>query len=293
MDIKNLTTFIHVAELRSFTKAAELLGYSQSTVSFQIRQLEQELGVQLLERINHTVSVTEEGGHFLKAAHEITGLLRDFHSEVQSETISGHVRLATSDSLCHVALRNVFPQLHRQYPGITLEIIPAGTEEMFRLLNQNQVDLLYTLDSHIYDTAYEVLHEQQIDAHFISGKTHPIAGESSISLSRLMEESFLLTEKGMSYRRIMDEQLARRSLEIKPTLTTGNTSLICDLVASGTGLSFLPDFVVREHDRHDNIIQLNVGNLGIEVWSQLIRRKDKWMNRAMEKVAEALCNYRI
>ena len=58
MDIKNISTFIQVTELCSFTKAAENLGYSQSTVSFQIRQLEQELGVKLLERINHTVSLT-------------------------------------------------------------------------------------------------------------------------------------------------------------------------------------------------------------------------------------------
>lgn len=56
MDIKNLVTFIHVAELRSFTKAGDKLGYSQSTVSFQIRQLENELGVPLFERINRTVT---------------------------------------------------------------------------------------------------------------------------------------------------------------------------------------------------------------------------------------------
>ena len=59
MDIKNLTTFIHVAELGSFTKAAEVLGFSQSTVSFQIKQLENELDAQLFERINRTVSLTE------------------------------------------------------------------------------------------------------------------------------------------------------------------------------------------------------------------------------------------
>lgn len=61
MDIKNLVTFIHVAELRSFTKAGDKLGYSQSTVSFQIRQLENELGVPLFERINRTVTLTEQG----------------------------------------------------------------------------------------------------------------------------------------------------------------------------------------------------------------------------------------
>ena len=61
MDMKNINTFIYTAELGSFTKAAELLGYSQSTVSFQIRQLEEELGTVLFERINRTVTLTDRG----------------------------------------------------------------------------------------------------------------------------------------------------------------------------------------------------------------------------------------
>ena len=71
MDLKNLTTFIHVAELNSFTKAAAVLGYSQSTVSFQIRQLETELNAQLFERINHTVALTEKGREVLDYAQRI------------------------------------------------------------------------------------------------------------------------------------------------------------------------------------------------------------------------------
>ena len=61
MDIKNLNTFIHVAELGSFSKAGERLGYSQPTVSVQIRQLEEELGAQLFDRVGHAVRLTEKG----------------------------------------------------------------------------------------------------------------------------------------------------------------------------------------------------------------------------------------
>ena len=61
MDLRNLNTFIQTAELNSFTRAAEKLGYSQPTISFQIKQLELVLGVQLFERIGHTVSLTQKG----------------------------------------------------------------------------------------------------------------------------------------------------------------------------------------------------------------------------------------
>ena len=74
MEIRNLKTFIQVAELGSFTRAAQKLGYSQSTVSFQIRQLELELDTQLFERINHTVALTERGREVLLYAHQIIKL---------------------------------------------------------------------------------------------------------------------------------------------------------------------------------------------------------------------------
>lgn len=71
MEIRNLESFIQVAELGSFTKAAESLGYTQSSVSTQIRQLEKELGIPLFERINHRVRLTEKGKEILNLTHEL------------------------------------------------------------------------------------------------------------------------------------------------------------------------------------------------------------------------------
>ena len=78
MELRNLISFIHVAELGSFTKAAERLGYSQSTISFQIKQLEDELGCLLFERINHTITLTEKGRELVSYAHQVRALTEDF-----------------------------------------------------------------------------------------------------------------------------------------------------------------------------------------------------------------------
>lgn len=83
MDIKNLNTFILVAEMNSFSKAAVKLGYSQSTVSFQIKQLEQEFNSQLFERINHTVALTEKGREVLEYAHQISKLTKELKESIQ------------------------------------------------------------------------------------------------------------------------------------------------------------------------------------------------------------------
>ena len=145
MDTKNLTTFIYVAELRSFTKAADRLGYSQSTVSFQIKQLETELACQLFERINHTVQLTEKGREVLEYAHQINRMTRELKDSMKEETASGYIRLAMADSLCTSLLSRDFLHFRELYPNIALKIIAAGTEEMFRLMNHNEADAILTL----------------------------------------------------------------------------------------------------------------------------------------------------
>ncbi|MBQ7102864.1 MAG: LysR family transcriptional regulator [Anaerotignum sp.] len=289
MDIKNLITFIHVAELRSFTKAGDKLGYSQSTVSFQIRQLENELGVPLFERINRTVTLTSHGSRLLQSAYKINELLQTFEHETAQETeIRGRVRLAMADSLCNEVIRRIFPELHKKYPGITLECISAGTQEMFRLLNQNEADLVYTLDSHIYDTNFAILQESRISMHFVCAADNPLADRDHVPVEELVKQPFLLTEKGMSYRRLMDEQLAARSLEIKPVFVSGNANLICHLVEEGAGLSMLPDYVTRPYVERGALRYVNVPEIRLEVWTQLLNHRDKWISEPMRIVIDYL-----
>ena len=95
MDLRSLQIFIEVAELNSFTRAGERLGYSQPTVSFQIRQLEQELGVPLFDRIGHTVSLTDAGKEALGYAQRICNLSREMTDlNLQDRTVSGVIRIA-------------------------------------------------------------------------------------------------------------------------------------------------------------------------------------------------------
>ena len=285
MDIKNLITFIHVAELNSFTKTAETLGYSQSTVSFQIKQLETELNVPLFERINHTVVLTEKGRQALDYAHQISKITQELKENMEDKrTVSGHIRLATADSLCGSLLQEDFGHFRERYPEITLKIITAGTEEMFRLMNHNEVDLILTLDNHIYHTEYVIAKEEKVGVHFVAGRGCPLPEKSSIE--ELIREPFVLTERGMSYRRLMDEKLAELSLEIRPILEIGRTDLICTLVEQGVGISFLPDYVTTEAVEKGRMFYLDVEDFEIEVWKQLLYHRDKWVSPQMESVLE-------
>ena len=122
MELRNLTTFIQVAELGSFTRAAEQLGYSQSTVSFQIKQLEDELGCLLFERINHTITLTEKGRDLVSYAHQIRSLTDTLKETLENEKeISGHIHVVTPDSVCEEMINSHYIDFHSKYPLISFK----------------------------------------------------------------------------------------------------------------------------------------------------------------------------
>lgn len=289
MDLRSLNIFIQAAELGSFTRAGEKLGYSQPTVSFQIRQLEQELGVQLFDRIGHTVSLTDEGRDALLYAQRICNLSQEMVMGAGGRyEPAGLVRLALADSLCLPLIANRFADFHRQYPKVSLQVLTGGTGDLFGLLDHNEVDIVCTLDSPIYDTSYVIASEEKIGIHFIAAAQNPLAQEKHVTISQLLDQPFLLTEKGMSYRRILDEKLARRQLEIQPVLEGGRADLLCDMVAQDLGIAFLPDYVTRNAVEEKKVIQLEVEDIHIEVSKQLIHRKDKWVSLQMKAILEHL-----
>ena len=114
MDIRGLNIFMEVAELGSFTRAGEKLGYSQPTISFQIKQLEKELGVSLFDRIGHTVSLTDAGRDALRYAQQICHLSQEMILDTAGQREPGGVlRLGMPDSLCVPLIAGqIFLNLH-------------------------------------------------------------------------------------------------------------------------------------------------------------------------------------
>ena len=289
MDLKNIETFITVAETGSFTKAAQKLCYSQSTISFQIKQLEQQLGVSLFDRINHTIRLTPKGSEALTFAHQIMELTAYMGNIATGrQPLTGHIRIAMADSLCHWLFWDNFKSFHEQFPDISMAVTTTNTEEMFRMLNQNEADLVYTLDKHIYDSQYIIAFEKQVAVHFVISCEHPLAEKDSVKLEELLEIPFILTEKGMSYRKLFEEELASRSIEIHPFLELGDTALICRLLEQNMGISFLPDYVTEKSVQQNLIKRLNVTDFNSDIWIQLLYHRDKWCSPEMACVIEYL-----
>jgi len=289
MDIRSLNTFIQVAELGSFSKAGERLGYSQPTVSVQIKQLEQELGVRLFDRISHTVVLTAAGHEVLDYAQRICRLSQEMLlGSSGTQEPQGIVRLGMADSLCATLISSQFGLFQKRYPKLSLSITTAGTKDLFQMLDQNEVDLVCTLDSHIYDTAYVIANEEKVGVHFVVSARNPLATAGPLTIEQLIPLPFLLTERGMSYRRLLDERLAQRSLELHPVLVMGSADLLSRLAEQDVGLSFLPDYVTEDAVQSGRLVRLEVKDFELELWKQLLYRRDKWVSPPIQAVIDHL-----
>lgn len=287
MELRNLITFIHVAELGSFTKAAEQLGYSQSTISFQIKQLEDELGCLLFERINHTITLTERGHELISYAHQVRTLTDDFkESLMREEECKGHIHIVTPDSVCEEMIKSRYIDFHKRYPQISIKFTTADTTVMFDMLDHNEADAIITLDSHSYRKDYVIAKEQALPVHFVANAKSKYAHLHDVKIKDIINEPFVLTEYGQGYRRVFDKELAKKSLEIVPVLEIGRTDMITSILTESDMISFLPDFVTKPFVESGKLCYLDVCDLNVEIWKQLIYHKNKWMSKGLKTVIE-------
>ena len=287
MELRNLITFIHVAELGSFTKAADQLGYSQSTISFQIKQLEDELDCLLFERINHTITLTERGRELVSYAHKVRALTDDFReSLVKEEDICGHVHIVTPDSVCEDMIHSRYIDFHNKYPGISIKFTTADTADMFDMLDHNEADAIITLDSHSYRKDYIIAKEEPLSMHFVTSPKSKFAGKRKLKMKDIINEPFVLTEYGQGYRRVFDKELAKKSLDITPVLEIGRTDIITNLLTKSDMISYLPDFVTAKAIESGELCYLDVCDMEMDIWKQLIYHKNKWMSKTLKTVIE-------
>ncbi len=289
MDLRSLNIFIEVAELGSFTRAGEKLGYSQPTISFQIKQLEKEMGVPLFDRIGHTVSLTDAGRDALSYAQQICHISQEMVlGSVGRREPSGVLRLGMADSLCAPLIAGHFGTFQQAYPKVSVQIVTGDTGQLLEYLDHNEADMICTMDDHVYDPNYIIAQEEEIPVRFVVSPENPLAKKAAVPIEDLLPQPFLLTEKGMSYRRLMDEKLARNSLEIQPVLETGRADLICSLAEENVGVAFLPDYVTEESVRLGKLVRLNVPQIQVVVWKQLLYRREKWVSLPMRVMIEHL-----
>ena len=173
-----------------------------------------------------------------------------------------------------------------KYPAIDIKFTNADTDVMFNMLDSNEADAIITLDSHSYRKDCVIAKEELLPMHFVTNANSKYNGMRALKIEDIVNEPFILTEYGQGYRRVFDRELAKRSLEISPILEIGRTDIITTLLMRGDMISYLPDFVTRKLVDEGVLCYLDVCNMEIDIWKQLIYHKNKWMSKSLKTVLE-------
>ena len=282
MEFQQLTTFAKAAELLSFSKTADKLGYSQAAVTIQIKQLEAELGVKLFDRIGKKVTLTNEGITLQKYALNILATMNEVQLVLSEAAIpNGSLRIGASESLCTYILPSVLADYHKTYPNVLLSLKTGNSNELFDLLNQNQVDLICLFGEKNSLTQHRILFEKPEPFVFLSSPSHPLSTASSLTLQDLENENFLLTEVGCSYRLVLERLFLGHHLTLHPLLEIGNTEAIKRCCGQGLGIALLPYFTAASECEKKELSILNTVPLEISLYHQLICHKQKYLSSAL------------
>ena len=287
MEFREISTFLQVAKFKSFSRAAEQLGYTQAAVTIQIKNLENELGVHLFDRIGKQTLLTHQGRIFYNYASNITREISQAKDALSNpDELTGKLCLGTIESVCASVFPVLLREYHRRYPKVNIKIVTDSPEILLHMMDKNTLDIVYFLDKPVYNTKWVKVLEKPEAVFFVSSSENPLSKRRELNLDEVICQPFISTEKDASYRLLLEESLAEKGYELHPFLETGNTEFIINQLRHNLGVSFLPGFIVKKDLDEGRLSRLDVRDFHLQVCRQIVYHKDKWVTREMKAFLE-------
>lgn len=214
MEIRNIKTFIRAAETGNFTKTAEELGYSQGTVTLQIKQLEDELGVPLFNRTGKRIELSEKGREFMNYAYSIVKTEAEARSAMEGKSeIKGMLTVGMIESVASFYYKEIIEQFVKTFPEAKLIVKIATTVELMDMLKKGMLDVIVIYDRQVYSDNWECPVKIREPLLFFAGNSNSFSGKH-VELAELDRENFILTEKGCTYRKVIDDYIEARDIDL-------------------------------------------------------------------------------
>lgn len=195
MEFRQLRTFTVVADNLSFSKAADKLHMAQSSVSAQIRLLEDELSLKLFDRIGRRVIITEAGIKLYGYARRIMEMTNEIRSEITgSENVTGSLTIRIPDTLATVYMPRVVERFYQDNPEVKLNFINCADNKLREELNSGRIDLAFLMTESISLKEVKVEMLRTLDLVMITGPVHPFVKKKTIKPDDLNHQTILLSK---------------------------------------------------------------------------------------------------
>lgn len=242
-NLQKYQAFVKTIEHGSFTRAAEVLGYSQSAISKMIADLEKEWNVTLLERTRSGVQLTADGIALLPYANALCDDFRKLQNQVDelNNIQSGIIRIGVLSSVTINWMPNIIHAFHKDYPNVEFEILLGDYSEIDRWIAEGRVECGFLRLPISSD--FDIIELEEDELKVILPKGHPLAGKKTIDICDLVDEPFIMLED--SGKTEVEEFLEQYHIQPKKRITAREDYTIMSMVEGGLGIAVLPGLILK------------------------------------------------
>lgn len=291
MDMRLITSFVTVATLHNFTKAAEQLGYAQSSVTSQIQLLEKELGIKLFDRLGKKVCLTPEGEQFLKDARMLL-----FSWEKAKGSLSllksphGVLTIGANESVCSVKLPKLLAEYRKRYPGVEFHIKIGSTDELELWIKENEIDVAVLLDMPWHVPELTVKVQQEAELGLLVSPTHPLNCMENILPQDISNYPLLLVSHSSCWKNIFKAVMEEVHEPFKVMLETASISDLKQFAILGFGIAIIPLYSVNEEVASKQLSVLPWAGKELKLLVQVVHHRDKWISPSIDAFLEICAN---
>jgi len=269
MDLRTLATFRTAARTLSFTRTAELLNYAQSSITAQMKTLEQDLGMALFERVGNRIELTGPGQTFLEYAERMLNLMEEARGALKGGA-EGVVRFTAAETLCAYRLPEVLNAFSVRHPQVRLQFMPMPVREFKRQLLEGTLGAAFVLEQPFSHAGLALLRLRDEPVGIYAAPGHRLAAAPAVTALDLLGEQCLLTDSGCSYRNQFEHALIAAGAHPATRLEFQSIEAIKRCVALGMGIAPLPDVAAAAERRAGSLVRLAWTDQPLEVASHLV-----------------------
>jgi DNA-binding transcriptional LysR family regulator len=246
MELRNLRAFVEVVRQGGFSQAAKTVFATQSTVSKAVKQLEDEIGERLLDRIGHRSSLTTVGDIVYRRAVRILAERDDLMTELEElrGLKRGVLKLGLSPIGGSMLFAKSFATYRKRHPGVDIRLVEHGSNRLEEMLRAGDIEIAASLLPVADEFEWQSVRDEPLVA--LLPADSALARKSSINLGELKASPFILFEAGFALNRLVLEACRRRSFEPTIGARSSQIDFIAELVGAGLGVAFLPRMIAEQ-----------------------------------------------
>ena len=286
MDLRTLKTFQVAAHTLSFTQTAAALNYAQSSVTAQIKSLEESVGVPLFDRIGNRLRLTEPGDRLRGYADRLLALAEEARAAVHRGTPEGSLTLTAPETVCTYVLPPVLSAFRARFPDVEVRFVPLPVREFKRSLLDGTLDLAFILEESFAPGALhvETLREEAVVV--VVGPGHRLRQCAAVRAADLVGEAIFLTEVGCSYRNRFERALIRAGAHPKVRMEFQSIEAIKRCVSMGLGVAALPAISVAREIEEGELAAVKWDDGSLDVAIHLAWSETRWVPPALRAFVE-------